>query len=160
MNSDQIPNLEDLTARTRKLEKLVEDLDAMVLDAVVSKETAATTSALTSPKEPLYQAVEPWVREHFVHMYIRPGPGVYRWCPQWWRHAEAISRLESLWRMWEVARLNPIGMSGWYRDHLDHHLPILMSSTGPFAQCNLEQHHDQTSLPTHRAPDAWWPQQS
>jgi hypothetical protein len=27
--------------------------------------------------------------------------GGVTWCPQWWKHAEAISRLEALWRAWE-----------------------------------------------------------
>ncbi len=143
----------ELEARLRKLEGQVDELEVVTLERV-----SAAATAPTSASEPLYRAVEPWVREHFARMYIRPGPGVYRWCSQWWRHAEAISRLESLWRTWEVARLNSVGMSAWYRDHLDHHLPILLGSAGPFAACSLERHQDQTPLPTQQAPDDWWPE--
>src|SRR5688500_16673945 len=32
--------------------------------------------------------------------------GGVTWCPQWWKHAEAISRLEALWRAWEFLRLD------------------------------------------------------
>ena len=44
------------------------------------------------------------------------------WCREWWRHAEAITRLAALWRSWEHLRLDPAtGMSVWLPDYLDHH---------------------------------------
>ena len=57
-------------------------------------------------------------------MYRRALDGTQRtWCPEWWRHAEAPSRLEALWRAWEHLRLDPAtGMSVWFRDHADHHM--------------------------------------
>ncbi|MBG0741145.1 DUF4913 domain-containing protein [Paeniglutamicibacter antarcticus] len=44
-----------------------------------------------------------------------------------------MSRLEALWRSWEAARLEPTAMSGWWRDDVDHHMSILMSTEGTFA---------------------------
>ena len=49
------------------------------------------------------------------------------WCPERWRHAEAIARLEAPWRAWEHLRLDPaLGMSVWLRDHADHHMVVLL----------------------------------
>lgn len=151
MASDPGDTLEELAARLRKVEKIVDELDTAVAEKTI------TGPRPKVPTEPRYPAVEPWVRDHFTAMYIRPLGGVYRWCAQWWDHAEAISRLEALWRCWEVARLDPIGMSAWYRDHLDHHLPILLGATGPFSRCTPERHEPPTQpLPTTPAPEGWW----
>ena len=65
-------------------------------------------------------------------MYRRPLGGEFRWCPQWWRHAEAITRLTALWQSWEAMRLQPgTGTANWLRDHLDHQLPVLLGRSGP-----------------------------
>jgi hypothetical protein len=54
------------------------------------------------------------------------------WCPQWWKRAEAISRLEALWRAWEFLRLDgTTGMSVWWRELGDHHMSVLLSIDGP-----------------------------
>lgn len=59
------------------------------------------------------------------------------WCPTWWRHAEAISRLEALWRAWEFLRLDPsTGMNVWWRDHADHHTGVLLPADGPLTGCS------------------------
>ena len=44
------------------------------------------------PPDPLYASVQDWVSEHFLPVYRRPLGGEFRWCAQWWRHAEAIIR--------------------------------------------------------------------
>ena len=68
--------------------------------------------------------------------------GGVTWCPQWWKHAEAISRLEALWRAWEFLRLDgTTGMSVWWRDHADHHMAVLLDpQNGPFGPVDGE--HD------------------
>lgn len=76
--------------------------------------------------------------EHFAPIYTRSIGGEYRWCSRWWDHAEAIERLEALWRAWETLRLDPaLGMAVWYRDHVDHHLPLLLSVAAPLAGARL-----------------------
>jgi len=52
--------------------------------------------------QPVYSSVERWVTSHFLPMFRRPLGGEYRWCAQWWRHAEAITRLTALWHTWEA----------------------------------------------------------
>lgn len=80
------------------------------------------------------------------------------WCAQWWRHAEAIARLEALWRSWEHLRLDPTtGMSVWLRDHLDHHMTILLSADGPFKGCKCDEHSQRMkTLPLTQPPTGFF----
>jgi hypothetical protein len=110
-----------------------------------------------APFEPLYPSLEQWVVDHFAPVYARPTNPTTRWCAQWWDHAESISRLEALWRSWEVARLDELrGMAVWYRDFLDSQLAVLLSPTGPFASCTPDRHAPTKPLPTSPAPDGYW----
>ena len=85
-----------------------------------------------------YGSVDEFVREYVCKMFRRnvgeTGRADYRWSARWWESAEAITRLEALWRSWEHLRLDPAtGMSVWLRDHADHHLGVLMSPSGPWS---------------------------
>jgi len=83
-----------------------------------------------------FGSVDEFVRERLRYTYSRRvGPqGPNRWSAEWWLYPEAISRLDALWRSWEALRLEPtFGMSVWWRDHADHHMRMLMSPEGPFA---------------------------
>ena len=107
--------------------------------------------------EPVYAALEDWLTDYFLPMFRRTLGGEYRWCYQWWRHGEAISRLTALWHAWEVLRLQPgTGIAAWYRDHLDHQLPILMGARGPFCQCSETAHRDPRGAAATPAPPGWW----
>jgi hypothetical protein len=107
--------------------------------------------------EPVYLAVEDWVIDYFLPMFRRALGGEYRWCGQWWRHGEAISRLTALWHAWEVLRLQPgTGIATWYRDHLDHQLPILMGARGPFCQCGETAHRAPREAGVVPSPGDWW----
>jgi Domain of unknown function (DUF4913) len=109
------------------------------------------------PPEPMYGSVEAWVTGQFVPMFRRPLGGEFRWCREWWRHAEAIVRLTALWHSWEVLRLEPgTGMAAWLRDHLDHQIPILLGRGGPFAQCSEDEHFEPREAVTDIAPPGWW----
>ena len=109
------------------------------------------------PPEPVYPSVEHWVTWHFLPMYRRPLGGEFRWCPQWWRHAEAITRLTALWQSWEAMRLQPgTGTASWLRDHLDHQLPILLGRSGPFAQCSQDEHVEPRIAAADQPPPGWW----
>lgn len=107
--------------------------------------TAPAAPAGAGPQdvpEPVFESVEDWVAGYFLPMFRRPVGGEFRWCPRWWAHPEAVSRLTALWRSWEAFRLEPTsGISDWYAGHLDHHLPILLGSRGPFFQCDPVSGH-------------------
>lgn len=82
-----------------------------------------------------FGSVDEFIRDYLRNVYRRRIDGRHRyWAAEWWRYDEAVIRLEALWRAWEHLRLDPaLGMSIWWRDHADHHMPILMSEDGPFA---------------------------
>jgi Domain of unknown function (DUF4913) len=107
--------------------------------------------------EPVYIALEDWLTDYFLPTFRRTLGGEYRWCHQWWQHSEAISRLTALWHSWEVLRLQPgTGIANWYRDHLDHQLPILMGARGPFCQCSETAHREPREAAAAPAPEGWW----
>ncbi|MDT0168440.1 DUF4913 domain-containing protein [Pseudarthrobacter sp. BRE9] len=87
--------------------------------------------------ELFYKNLVSFVQEHLAPSYGRSLSGTDRtWCPSWWKHEEAISRLETLWRSWEFLRLDgSTGMSIWWRDHAVHHMGVLLSADGPFKGC-------------------------
>lgn len=99
-----------------------------------------------TPPEPslVFPTLDLFVQNHLALNYRRHlnVQGGHTWCPEWWRHGEAISRLEALWRAWEALRRDgKTGMSVWWRDHADHHMPILFSTEGPFKGCSVEKGH-------------------
>lgn len=110
----------------------------------------------SSPPQPVFRNVEEFVRERFCPVFTRTLGGEYRWCGQWWLHAEAVSRLTALWRAWETLRLEPaLGIADWYQ-HVDHHLPILMGPRGPFYQCTEDEHIEPHVAKCVPAPRGYW----
>lgn len=63
--------------------------------------------------ELFYPTVAEFVSNKLATSYRRQlnVQGGVTWCPQWWKHAEAISRLEALWRpalnRWATQGLQP-----------------------------------------------------
>lgn len=107
--------------------------------------------------EPVYTELEDWVIDYFLPMFRRTLGGEFRWCAQWWRHGEAISRLTSLWHAWEVLRRQPgTGIATWYREHLDQQLPVLLGARGPFYQCSETAHREPHEAAAAPAPGSWW----
>jgi hypothetical protein len=70
-------------------------------------------------------------------VYRRSTRGQARvFCPQWWKHPEAVVRMDSLWRAFEQLRQDPgTGLSVFWRDHVDHHMTVLLDADGPFKGC-------------------------
>jgi len=63
------------------------------------------------------------------------------WCPEWYKHPEALIRMESIWRAWEHLRLEPaLGVSTWWLNHADPHMRVLMDKEGPFKKCAYDGH--------------------
>ena len=88
-----------------------------------------------------FEHVGDFVHKHLVHIVNRKANNRDTfWCPQWWKHPEAMERLTALWLTWEQSREDPAAISVWWRDHLDYHLPVLMSSTGSFRYCETGKH--------------------
>lgn len=106
-----------------------------------------------------FPTLDRFVAEQLAVLYARPLGHGRVWCPQWWRHAEARSRLDALWRSWEHLRWEPaLGMSVWFRDHADPHMAVLLDPDGPFHGCKPEQHAGRlTPLPVDPPPDGLFP---
>jgi hypothetical protein len=103
-----------------------------------------------------YATLEDFVGEQLAPMYRRALDSPSRaWCPQWWKPAEAISRLKALWRAWEHLRLDPAtGISVWFCDHADHHTAVLLDSEGPYKRCSPSKGHKPLDeLPLEAAPE-------
>ena len=102
----------------------------------VSERDATTGEAPAAPRTYFVSMME-WFERWLRPTYRRSTHGDLReWCEQWWQHAEALSRMDALWRAWEALRLDPgTGLSVWWRDHADHHLAALLDADGPFKAC-------------------------
>ncbi|MBG6181852.1 DUF4913 domain-containing protein [Arthrobacter sp. CAN_A1] len=75
--------------------------------------------------------------------YVREvnGGSEFVWCPQWYKHVEALSRVETVWRSWEHLRLEgALGLSTWWLNHADPHMRVLMAPNGPFKKCIYDGH--------------------
>lgn len=145
-----------------------DDLAGMV--ASMQTQVAELTQRLDDQTSPTQSApvrlkfphVEAWVHGLFLPMFgWRVDGHRWHWCPQWWRHAEAIWRLELLWRSWEVNRLSATGMSGWSVE-VDRHIRELLGEDGPFRQCRGAEddrdarHTDLAAATAEPAPEGWW----
>jgi len=148
--------LDDLAGMVAALQTDVADLARRV------DRRPANTTAGQQKKELKFPDVESWVAGNFLPMFgWRVDGQRWHWCPQWWRHAEAIWRLELLWRSWEVARHSATGMSSWSTE-VDRHLGELLGDDGPFRQCRAAdddreaRHTDLPPATAEPAPEGWW----
>jgi Domain of unknown function (DUF4913) len=112
------------------------------------------------PPPPKYARLEDWVSQHLATMIVRRHGNEFHWCPQWWQHPEAISRLTGLWQAWEQAyQDSSLAMLDWYRIHLDYHLAVLTDHNGPFMNCSNDQGHARSAgvlIKSEPAPAAYW----
>ena len=159
-------------AVAKKLDELAteavsEALSADVLDQLRAEADEAaesvlhgSTGAAGDETPPLYYgSTNEFFREHLRHIYKRKIDGTHTfWSPRWWTSAEAIARLEALWRAWEHLRLDPsTGPSVWWRDHADPHMSMLMSSIGPFSKEINEKATVLQPLPHEEPPEGLFP---
>jgi hypothetical protein len=92
----------------------------------------------------IYTNVVEFVENYLSLVYRRQVTDISEtvWCPEWWKHAEAVARLDALWRAWEHYRLQPsTGLSVWFLDHADPHMTKLFDPRGPFKYCSVRNGH-------------------
>ncbi|WP_433597853.1 DUF4913 domain-containing protein [Nocardia sp. CA-135953] len=92
----------------------------------------------------IYSNVVDFVENYLGLVYRRQVTDISEtvWCPEWWKHAEAVARLDALWRAWEHYRLEPsTGLSIWFLDHADPHMIKLFDPRGPFKYCSVRNGH-------------------
>jgi hypothetical protein len=92
----------------------------------------------SSMPPPVYRSLIEFMDGFFFPTLRRSDQRVWAWCPEWWRHPDAVQRLHVVWRTWEEAQTSsPADWSNWWLYHLDPHLAALTEpSRGPFRDCN------------------------
>lgn len=61
-------------------------------------QSSRSSRSETGPVEPLCADVTTWVEHVYALTFIRGIGQSQRWCASWWRHPEAIVRLQALWQ--------------------------------------------------------------
>jgi hypothetical protein len=107
---------------------------------------------VTEPEQPptSYPNVAAFVEQYLVNVYQRQVTDTTDavWCPEWWKHTEAVARLEVVWRAWEHFRRNDrTGLSTWFLDHADKHMAKLLDPSGPFKYCSVRHGHREMLAP-------------
>lgn len=115
---------------------------------------------MTSNEQPEteYHDVGEFVHNYLTGLYQRQVTDINDtvWCPEWWRHKEAVARLEAVWRAFEFYRQDPTtGMSIWLLNHADKHMAVLFDPKGPFKYCSVRHGHKEmlTRLPVATYPE-------
>lgn len=115
-------------------------------------------AAETPPPEFFFTDVISFYTDHLAPMIRRRDGGGRSWCPQWWRHPEAVARLTALHHAWEALRLEPgTGMSTWWTYHFEPCYAVLSDAErGPFQACGRKTHSDRLGpLPHDPLPPEW-----
>lgn len=93
--------------------------------------------------ELVYSSAVEFFAELLAQSYVREvnEGATFAWCPEWYKHPEALIRMEAIWRAWEHLRLEPaLGVSTWWLNHADPHMRVLMDKEGPFKKCAYDGH--------------------
>jgi hypothetical protein len=110
--------------------------------------------------ELVYSSAVDFFVDLLAQSYVREvnEGATFAWCPEWYKHPEALIRMEAIWRAWEHLRLEPaLGISTWWLNHADPHMRVLMDKEGPFKKCAYDGHKqpvpEKAALP-HVVPEA------
>ncbi|WP_295787926.1 DUF4913 domain-containing protein [uncultured Microbacterium sp.] len=139
--------------------EVAEQLDPSVLEELQLQAATAAQRSVAADLDELEKApvdeepelyfgsVDEFVRGYLLPNYRRRVDGQrVVWAADWWSYAEAVARLDALWRAWEHLRLDAqTGMSVWFRDHAEHHMSILLSPDGPFAAAGEGKDRENTN---------------
>lgn len=90
-----------------------------------------------APKKTVYDDVNHWFKDHFRYVVERRLESYVGWCPEWWRHPEAVDRLSALWTAWEAChKEGGTGPATWWVNFADPIMRVLLDADGgPFSDC-------------------------
>jgi hypothetical protein len=131
------------------------------LRAATGNGTNGTPQYPSRPRPTLYD-LEDWIVNFMQRTLERRASNTKRWCAQWHKHPEVISRFWALYHAYLQIEDegDAIQMSIWYVDHLDRHLETITSADGPFAACSIDRHTPHRGLVVARNENAaadWGP---
>ena len=144
-------------ALTPERRQLLTETAAEVVEAEFKTMTGESADDAEPEVENHFQNVYVFVQDFLVKVQARPTrDGLpLHWCSQWWDHPEAVSRLEALWKAFEVLRRDPgTGAGTWWRDYADPTMAALSDAAGTFAKCSDTSHAVPPDLPMEQ-PAAW-----
>ncbi|MEJ5869370.1 DUF4913 domain-containing protein [Pseudokineococcus sp. 5B2Z-1] len=138
----------------RAVQKRLEDVATAAVDEAFDDDVMADLAdvarsgavEVVSPDQPpalFYATLPDFVEGFLATTYARSFDlRELTWCPQWWRHSEAVVRLDAIWRAWEHLRKDPtVGTSTWLLQHGDPNMNVLMSADGPLKGCSPDKGH-------------------
>ncbi len=137
---------EELQAYLARLESDVADL-GLAVQELRGELADAVAAGNVKAAEPSFADLEEWVVGYLAGTFARPVSSSWRWCPQWWDHAEAEVRLKALFVAYQEAQQTG-RMLAWLRE-LDAQLAVLTDPAGTFAACTPREHRPADPLPTH-----------
>ena len=147
---------EKITLMTKWLEDREKALESMRTELASKTATieamqdggAVTPAAEPEPQpEPQVDSLGTWIDTQLLPLIEINIGTAHRWCSQWHEHPEATARLSVLHQDFLRALATPdIGLGGWFRNSLDHHLPMLTRPDGPFSGCNPNEHEEPHTL--------------
>lgn len=129
------------------------------ISAITAEAATAETQESEDEPENMYEDIYTFFSSELHPFYIRESPFVQdkstddtkrslAWCPQWWLHVEAVSRISALWHGWEKSRLESgAALSTWILDHADRHMDRLLNPQGPFRYCSPKDGHTSKAVP-------------
>jgi hypothetical protein len=101
-------------------------------------EIALASSVRRPPVTPVYPDWVTWVEE-WLSVRVSRRPQKVRWCHRYAEHPEVADRLEALWHAWEAQWPEAATRVLWFRDGLDHQLPIITADDGPLRECSAHE---------------------
>lgn len=143
-----------LTAREQLRAAELKHADARAAQA--EAEAAASKDGDTAKNQfpTVYAFVEQYIAEIYAEDLTESAHEV-AWCPQWFRHPDALARLEAAWQAFETLRQEAgTGRSVWFRDHGDPCMSRLLGKDGPFKRCDKGRHMCKPALVL-ATPAAW-----
>lgn len=109
-----------------------------------------------APPAELLEALAEFVTDVLSPLYARQvaDTALAVWCPEWFRHPEALSRLDVLRRIYDEAieSGDAAMVSAWWLDHADPHMSRLLDPNGPFKYCSQRNGHKSLLVPLPTAP--------
>lgn len=126
------------TAPSSDVEKDPAALRALIAEVVLE---IITEKEKKEKKPRVYPNLGRFVSEQIAQVVTREVDNrEICWCSEWWKHPEALQRLEALWHSWENTRASKSSsMLDWWRD-FDYHFAQLTSSAGVFKMCRDGKH--------------------
>jgi hypothetical protein len=143
------------------LDELTDEERDALNDAEVSAYDRAPDDEPDDEEEfDLFPAFLEWVEDHLsVVEYTHSDKSTAAWCPEWWKHPEAVERLWACFEAREQARqdaaIHMDALSDWWLMHWDRHAATLFDAkAGPFRKCdrNLGHLHDTKGHAEQRVP--------